>query len=135
MGGAAARPGNLQIEPEQAQEISAALMLRAIIQAVKCDGALDAGEKKKLMDAMGDATPAEVQAVNAELARPVDVDGLAKMVPQGMEAQVYLASLSAIDLDQQAEAQYLHALAQALELQPGEVNALHDRAGAPHIYR
>ena len=84
---------------------------------------------------MGDATPAEVQAVNAELARPVDVDGLAKMVPQGMEAQVYLASLSAIDLDQQAEAQYLHALAQALELQPGEVNALHDRAGAPHIYR
>ena len=135
LGGAAARPGNLQIEPEQAQEISAALMLRAIIQAVKCDGALDAGEKKKLMDAMGDATPAEVQAVNAELARPVDVDGLAKMVPQGMEAQVYLASLSAIDLDQQAEAQYLHALAQALELQPGEVNALHDRAGAPHIYR
>ncbi len=52
-----------------------------------------------------------------------------------MEAQVYLVSLTAIDLDQQAEAQYLHALAQGLELTPEEVNALHDRAGAPRLYR
>ncbi len=125
--------GALRIEEEE--EVSAALMLRAIIQAVKCDGALDADEKRKLMEAMGDASAAEVQAVNAELARPVDVDGLARMVPAGLEAQVYLASLSAIDLDQQAEAQYLHALAVALELAPHEVNALHDRAGAAHIYR
>ena len=79
--------------------------------------------------------PAEVQAVNAELQRPVDVEALVRMVPNGMEAQVYLASLSAIDLDQQAEAQYLHALAQALELTPEETNALHDRAGAPRLYR
>jgi hypothetical protein len=120
---------------EQDQEISAALMLRAIIQAVKCDGDLDADEKKKLMDAMGDASQAEVKAVNAELQRPTDVEALAKMVPAGMEPQVYLASLSAINLDQQAEAQYLHSLAQALELEPHEVNALHDRAGVQHIYR
>ncbi len=120
---------------EQDQEISAALMLRAMIQAVKCDGDLDAEEKRKLMEAMGDASQAEVKAVNAELSRPVDVAALARIVPQGMEAQVYLVSLSAIDLDQQAEAQYLHALAQALELSPEEVNALHDRAGVPHIYR
>ncbi|MBK8441620.1 MAG: DUF533 domain-containing protein [Rhodobacter sp.] len=134
LGGVTARSGGaLRIEEEE--EVSAALMLRAIIQAVKCDGALDADEKRKLMEAMGDASAAEVQAVNAELARPVDVDGLARMVPAGLEAQVYLASLSAIDLDQQAEAQYLHALAVALELAPHEVNALHDRAGAAHIYR
>lgn len=133
LGTTAARPGSLRAEDED--EISAALMLRAIIQAVKCDGVLDAAEKRKLTEAMGDADPAEVQAVNAELQRPVDVEALVRMVPNGMEAQVYLASLSAIDLDQQAEAQYLHALAQALELTPEETNALHDRAGAPRLYR
>lgn len=136
-GSAAARPagGNLRLDDVQEEEVSAALMLKAIIQAVKADGNLDAAEKKKLMDAMGDATQAEVEAVNAELAAPVDIEGLVRMVPNGMEGQVYLASLSAINLDSQEEAQYLHQLAQALELQPNEVNALHDRIGAAHIYR
>ena len=135
LGGAAARPAGGSLRIEEEEEISAALMLKAIIQAVKCDGDLDAGEKQKLMEAMGDATQAEVKAVNAELSAPVDIDALVRMVPNGMEAQVYLASLSAINLDSQAEAQYLHALAQALELQPHEVNALHQRLGAPAIYR
>ncbi|MCB6177209.1 tellurite resistance TerB family protein [Rhodobacter sp. Har01] len=137
LGGTKAAAGKPMMlpEPEQEQELSAALMLRAVIQAVKCDGDLDEAEKRKLMDAMGDADASEVKAVNAELARPVDVDGLARAVPAGMEPQVYTVSLMAIDLDQQAEAQYLHALAQALELTPAEVNALHDRAGAPRIYR
>ena len=133
LGGTAARP---TLTPQDREtEISAALMLRAVIQAVKCDGTMDAAEKQKLMEAMGDATAAEVRAVNAELERPVDVDALASLVPEGLEAQVYLASLSAIDLDSQPEAEYLHALAQVLELAEHEVNALHDRAGAPHIYR
>ncbi len=135
LGTSAARPAGGSLRIEEEEEVSAALMLKAIIQAVKCDGDLDATEKKKLMEAMGDATQAEVQAVNAELSAPVDVDALVRMVPNGMEAQVYLASLSAINLDRQEEAQYLHALAQGLELQPHEVNALHDRAGVPHIYR
>lgn len=135
LGTSAARPAGGSLRIEEEDEISAALMLKAIIQAVKCDGELDAAEKKMLMEAMGDATQAEVQAVNAELAAPVDVDALVRMVPNGMEAQVYLASLSAIDLDRQEEAQYLHALAQGLELAPHEVNALHDRAGVPKIYR
>ena len=135
LGSRAARPAGGALRIEEEEEVSAALMLKAIIQAVKCDGDLDAAEKQKLMEAMGDATPAEVQAVNAELSAPVDVEALVRMVPAGMEAQVYLASLAAIDLDRQEEAQYLHSLAQALELQPHEVNALHDRIGAPRIYR
>lgn len=135
LGTSAARPAGGSLRVEEEDEISAALMLKAIIQAVKSDGELDAAEKRKLMEAMGDATQAEVQAVNAELSAPVDVDALVRMVPNGMEAQVYLASLSAINLDRQEEAQYLHALAQGLELAPHEVNALHDRAGVPKIYR
>lgn len=122
-------------EPRLEEELSAALMLRAVIQAVKCDGELDEDEKARLMKAMGDADAREVQAVNAELQRPVDVAGLARSVPAGLEPQVYVVSLMAINLDQKAEAQYLHNLAQALDLSQDQVNALHDRARAPRLYR
>lgn len=122
-------------EPQREEELSAALMLRAVIQAVKCDGDLDADERSRLMQAMGEADAREVQAVNAELKRPVDVRGLARSVPAGLEPQVYLVSLMAINLDQKAEAEYLHQLAGELDLSRDQVNAIHDRAGAPRLYR
>lgn len=122
-------------EPKREEELSAALMLRAVIQAVKCDGELDADEKARLMQAMGDATQREVQAVQAELQRPVDVKGLARAVPAGLEPQVYMVSLMAINLDNRKEADYLHQLAGELDLSPDQVNAIHDRAGAPRLYR
>ncbi|RYH96650.1 MAG: DUF533 domain-containing protein, partial [Acetobacteraceae bacterium] len=116
-------------------DLSAALMLRAVIQAVKCDGELDDAERDRLLQAMKDADETEVQAVQTELARPVDVKGLAAMVPAGLEPQVYMASLMAIDLDQRAEADYLNELAGALELAPDQVNAIHDKAGVQRLYR
>ena len=122
-------------EPDREEELSAALMLRAVIQAVKCDGDLDEDERQRLMQAMGEADQREVQAVNAELQRPVDVKGLARAVPAGLEPQVYLVSLMAINLDQKAEANYLHQLAGELDLSPDQVNAIHDRAGVQRLYR
>jgi hypothetical protein len=122
-------------EPDHEAELSAALMLRAVIQAVKCDGDLDDDERQRLMKAMGDADQREVQAVQAELNRPVDVEGMARSVPAGLEPQIYLVSLMAINLDQKAEAEYLHKLAGALDLSPDQANAIHDKAGAPRLYR
>ena len=122
-------------EPQREEELSAALMLRAVIQAVKCDGELDEDEKARLMQAMGEADQREVQAVQAELQRAVDVKGLARAVPAGLEPQVYTVSLMAINLDQKAEAEYLHKLAGELDLSPDQVNAIHDKAGAQRLYR
>ena len=122
-------------EPEREEELSAALMLRAVIQAVKCDGELDDEERARLVKAMGDADQSEVQAVQAELNRPVDVEGLARSVPAGLEPQIYMVSLMAIDLDQKAEAEYLNKLAGALDISPDQANAIHDKAGAPRLYR
>lgn len=133
-GGRNGGPLTLQ-EPDREEELSAALMLRAVIQAVKCDGDLDDAERERLTQAMGDATQREVQAVKSELQRPVDVQGLERAVPAGLEPQVYMASLMAIDVDQRAEADYLHQLASALDLSPDDVNAMHDKAGAPRLYR
>jgi uncharacterized membrane protein YebE (DUF533 family) len=119
----------------QHDDLAAALILRAMIQAAKSDGDLDDAEKKKLMQNLGDASPEEIAFVTAELKRPIDVDGLARQIPSGMEEQVYAMSLLAINLDNKTEAQYLHNLATALELNNNEVNALHDKAGAPRLYR
>ena len=120
--------------PSAQQEVAAALMLQAMVQAAKSDGKLDADEKQKLMQEMGDATPAELKFVNDLLAQPVDTDGLVATVPRGMEEQIYVISLMAIDLDSKAEAQYLHDLATALGMPQDMVNDLHDQAGAQRLY-
>ena len=121
-------------EPTQAQELAAGLMLKVMIQAVKSDGELDAAEKKKLTESLGEATQAERTFVNAELAARLDIEGLAKQIPQGMEAQAYMMSLMAINLDNKNEAQYLHGFAQALDLEKDQVNAIHDHVNAPRLY-
>ena len=132
--GAATGPRTLA-EPEEREEtLQAAVMLRCMVQAAKCDGDLDADEKAKLMEAMGDATKAEIEFVNKEFAAPVDVDALVRQIPNGLEEKAYLVSLMAINLDQQNEVEYLHQLATALELSHDDVNRLHDQLEAPRIY-
>ncbi len=117
------------------ETLEAALYLRCMIAAAKSDGTLDAAEKAKIMGAVGDATPDEIAFVNAELAAPADVQALARQVPQGLEEKAYLAALMAIDLDQRSEAAFLDSFARALDLTQDEVKAIHDKAGAPAIYR
>ena len=120
--------------PQASEEAAAAIFLKAMIQAAKCDGQIDAAEQEKLMAHLGDVSAAERAFVEAAVAAPVDVEGLARAVPEGLEAQTYTMSLMAIDLDAQAEAQYLHELAQALGLDPATVNHIHDQIGAPKLY-
>ncbi|MEO9575748.1 MAG: DUF533 domain-containing protein [Tateyamaria sp.] len=124
-----------EIEPSADQEAAAALMLRAMIQAAKSDGKLDDGEQEKLMGQLGGDVDAEEAAfLRAEMQRPVDVDALTAEVPKGMGPQVYAMSLLAIDLDSQAEAQYLHSLAQGLGMDAGTVNDVHAQLGVPSLY-
>lgn len=131
---ALANGGEPDSPPAPAQELAAALLLKAMIQAAKADGQIDANEQAKLMGRLGDVTEAEKAFVQKELAAPVDVEGLAAQIPEGLEAQAYTMSVTAIDLDAQAEAQYLHQFATALGLQPVEVNHIHDQLGVPKLY-
>ena len=126
--------GEPKVAPTPQQDAAAGLMLRAMLQAAKCDGRIDEGEKKKLIEALGDASPDEMAFVNRELSSPVDVQGLVKQVPKGLEKQIYAVSVMAIDLDRQKEAEYLGELASALGLGPSEVNAMHTQFGIPTLY-
>ncbi|MEL6451381.1 MAG: tellurite resistance TerB family protein [Pseudomonadota bacterium] len=123
------------IEPTADQEAAAALMLRAMIQAAKSDGQLDDAEQEKLMGQLGGDIDAEEAAfLRTEMAAPVDVDALVAQVPAGLGPQVYAMSVLAIDLDSQAEAQYLHKLAQGLGMDAHAVNDVHAQLGVPSLY-
>lgn len=131
---AIARPDETPVQPSQDQEAAAALMLRAMIQAMKSDGEIDNAEKEKLLSRLGDVSHEEQVFVQNEMQAPMDVEGLARSVPRGLEQQVYAMSIMGIDLDSQKEAQYLHSLASALNLGPEVANNIHDQLGVQRIY-
>jgi len=123
------------IEPSADQEAAAAVMLTAMIQAAKSDGHLDDAEQEKLMSKLGGDIDAEEAAfLREQMQAPVDVNTLVSQTPAGMGPQVYAMSVLAIDLDNQAEAQYLHALAQGYGMEPSAVNDIHTQLGVPSLY-
>lgn len=129
------RFGEPETTPSRHHEEQAGLMLKAMLQAAKSDGKIDAAEKEKLLSKLGtDITPQEMQFVNDLLAEPVDVQALARATPRGMESQIYLMSVMGIDLDSRNEANYLHQLATALGIDQNSVNHIHAQLGAPALY-
>jgi uncharacterized membrane protein YebE (DUF533 family) len=126
--------GEPKVMPAPQQEAAAGLMLKAMLQAAKCDGQLDDAETQKIMEALGDVSPEDMAFVNRELAAPVDVAGLVRQVPKGLEQQIYTVSVLGIDLDSQAEAQYLASLSKALGIHPHNVNAIHARLGVTALF-
>ena len=113
----------LDASPEQ--EAAAGLMLRAMIQAAKADGRIDAEERRKLMDRLGDLDAEERAFVEAELEAPVDPEGLARQTPKGLETAVYAMSAMAIEVDTQAEADHLNRLSAALGLGREDQQRIH----------
>jgi len=110
------------------------LALRAMIAAAKADGQIDQNEMDRILGHMNadDVTEAERRFVLDEIRKPLDPSDLAKDVRNPAQAaEVYAASLLAIDVDSDAERAYLRALATALRLDAGVVSFLHRTTGAP----
>ena len=120
--------------PTPEQNALAGLMLRAMIQAAKSDGQIDDAEKARLMEQFGDLDDEERAFIREQMAAPVDAEALAREVPAGAGAQVYLMSLMAIDFDNRKEAEYLHRLAQGLGLDKETVNGIHQQVGVIDLY-
>ena len=119
---------------EPSEDDLARLMLRAMTQAAQADGKLDDGEREKLLKFLQGADADEIETVQAMLDAPVDPAALAADTPRGAETQVYTMCVNAITPDNQAEGQFLHALAQGLGLPPETVNGIHDGLGVPRLY-
>lgn len=123
-------------EPEvtQEQESQARVMLRAMVSAAKADGQIDKEEQQKIIKHLGDVSDEDAEMVRNELQAPLDTQGLIDSVPAGMEQQVYLMSLLAIDLDSKEEAVYLNQLAKGLNISNQVSNMIHEKVGAPQLY-
>ena len=126
--------GEPEVAPTPEQNAMAGLMLRAMIQAAKADGKIDETEKEHLMSELGELDDEERQFIREQMAAPIDAAALAREVPKGMEPQVYLMSVMAIDFDSQDEAQYLHKQAQAMGLSPQVINQIHQQVGVQNLY-
>lgn len=112
------------------------LILRAMISAAKADKQLDQSEMNKIMGKAGEdgLTEEERQFIRDELNQPLDLNKLVSSVPNQIVAtQVYAASLFALDIDTEAEKNYLRQLAQALSLDIETVRRLHEMTGSPVI--
>ncbi|MDU8945390.1 DUF533 domain-containing protein [Ovoidimarina sediminis] len=114
----------------ETMEDNAKLMIRAMIQAAKADGTFDAEEQARLMDHLGELDADERAFVEAELAKPVDLFGLAADTSDAMKAQVYATSLMAVRVDTTQEAAYLDGLAAALGLSDETRARVHASMGA-----
>lgn len=140
--GAAAAPVGqpVTVVPEEVQAVTdpatERLILRAMISAAKADGQIDKQEMQAIAGHIGGdgVTEAERQFVLDELARPLDLHSLAAEVKSpAVAAEVYLASVLAIDIDTEQERQYLRDLARAVGLDAGIVQRLHAMTGAPAV--
>lgn len=119
-------PFNPASEADQ-QSLSRRL-LGAMIAAAKADGHIDAAEQANIfgqMDAL-DLTAEDKAFVVDQLRAPLDVDAVAKSAGSPEEAaEIYTASLLAIDVDNAAERGYLGMLAARLDLDDSLVQHLH----------
>ena len=136
-GAAAAMPA---VAPQQFAELTSpqaeTLVLRAMISAAKADGQVDDEEILRIVGKIDDdgVSAEEKQFITNELRAPLDLQALVADVPDALVGtQVYAASLLAINLDTEAERNYLRTLAQMLQLDASAVERLHSLTGAPQL--
>ncbi len=145
-GGEAASAAGAQIQPARegsaflpakddaaGQENLALILVRAMIAAARSDGRLDAQESQTIfqrIESLG-LTPEDQNLLAAEMGRPVDMDAIVNSATSPeVGAEIYLASLLAVDVDTAAERSYLAMLAARLNLPPDLVAELHRQVDA-----
>lgn len=112
---------------------NAKILVVAMINAAKADGQIDQKEQDAIVNELGELSQEEVQFLRSEFAKPLNVKEFAWSVPLGMERQVYAVSLIAIDLDRNAEADYLRQLAHGFRMSREDCNRIHREFDVPEL--
>jgi uncharacterized membrane protein YebE (DUF533 family) len=108
-------------EQEQAVEAAARVVLKGMISAAKADGQIDQSEMQRIAGKLQEVGMDENTRawVMNEMSQPLNLDALAAEIPsQQVAAQVYAASLLAIEVDTDAERRYMAQLAEKTQLHP-----------------
>ena len=132
-----AAPANTAFLPapsdEAAQDALGKAMVRAMIAAAKADGKIDTEEKAAIFERLNamDLDAGSKAFVFDELSAPLDINAvIAGADTPEHAAEIYAASLVAIEADTAAEKAYLQMLAARLDLAPELVGEIHAAAGA-----
>lgn len=118
---------------EASQDALGKALVRAMIAAAKADGKIDSEEKSAIFERLNTMDlDADAKAfVFDELSAPLDVNAVvAGADTPEHAAEIYAASLVAIEADTAAEKAYLQMLSARLELAPELVSEIHAAAGA-----
>ncbi len=133
-----APPGSAFLPEENNQKASDALgltLVRAMIAAARADGRLDAQESQIIfqkINSLGLDSESQNLLVQ-EMGHPVDVDAIVNSASSPeieIAAEIYIASLVAIEVDNTAEEAYLAMLAARMQLPPGLVTELEAQVAA-----
>jgi len=120
-------------EVRQVQKVSE-LLVKAMLNAAKADGQVDRDELQRIVGKVAEdgLTEEEKSYLATEIEKPMDMEAMIRAVPnEQVAAQVYAASLFAIEVDTDAERHYLQNLATGLGLDQQVVAQLHDSLGVP----
>jgi uncharacterized membrane protein YebE (DUF533 family) len=127
------------LDPEtaaQKQELEddANIIVKAMINAAKADGAIDNKELQKIIGKFEEngLTPEENDFFLSEAAKPLDLKGVVASADgrADMAAQVYAASFLTIEVDTSREQQYMKDLAAGLKLDTETVKYIKKSLGA-----
>jgi uncharacterized membrane protein YebE (DUF533 family) len=121
-------------DEEQVLQTTAELVIRGMINVAKSDGEISREEAERIVGKLRETgLDEEAQRwVIEEMRRPLDLDGFAAEIPNPeVAAQVYAASLLAVEVDTAAERNYLAQLAQRTRLNPVVVGQIHQTMGVP----
>lgn len=130
---ASARPGSVPSPPPRKEGISeerAKLLIKAMVAAANADGEIDEKEKRAIMSQLEDsgASQEEQELVQRTLASPPSIDSvLARVDSPELANQIYAVSLAAIEVDTEAERDYLAYLKKRLNLDAAVVDKLHEQ--------
>jgi len=120
-------------EEKQQLEQHAELVMKAMVNAAKADGQIDEQEIQRIAGKLGETTLDEAsrQRVMEELMKPINPDELVAAASGRPElgAELYAASLLAIEVDTPAEKAYMEKLASSLRLEPEVVQRLESMVG------
>lgn len=109
-------------QEEQALEDDAEVIVKAMINAAKADGNIDEAEVQRIIGKLDDdgLTQEEKDFFIAEANKPMDINKVIASAngQEEMAAQIYAASLLAIEVDTEAEQTYMQQLADGLGLHP-----------------
>jgi uncharacterized membrane protein YebE (DUF533 family) len=117
---------------EEALEATAQLVLKGMINAAKSDGQISPDEMQRIVGKLQEsgADAGMQQWVMQEMQTPLNAQAFAAEIPnQEVAAQVYAASLLAVEVDTDAERRYLEQFAEAAGLHPLVVRQIHQTLG------